>query len=186
MVERPDYNPLQDALETADADMGAAEAHGALCGMSCASGKAELQDWLAQIFDELNMENTAIQNASQLLVGLLNSTREQLNDPEAALQLLLPDEDTKLAARVEALAHWCQGFTYGLGAGGLKETTELPADTQELIRDMVEIARAAHDEESVDEADEEDYMHLQEYVRMGVLLINEELQPIKAPPQTDQ
>ena len=52
--------------------------------------------------------------------------------------------------------------------------------TAELIRDLVEIARAGHDVSQEDENDEESYMQLYEYVRMGVLLINEELQPIEA------
>ena len=40
MTERPDYTILTQALEKIDAEMQAAESHGALCGMICASGKA--------------------------------------------------------------------------------------------------------------------------------------------------
>ncbi|TNF37573.1 MAG: YecA family protein, partial [Gammaproteobacteria bacterium] len=90
-----------------------------------------------------------------------------------------PTDEADLIERTEALAEWCQGFTYGLVAGGLKQQAELPVDSAEIIRDLTEIARAGLDEELQDEADEDAYMQLHEYVRMGVLLINEELQPLK-------
>ncbi len=185
MTERPNYTSLQQALEKSDAEMQAAECHGALCGLYCAGGRVELGAWLEQVFDPFDVSDQLIKEASQLLVGLMQSTQAQLNDPEVGFDLLLPADQEDLAARTEALAQWCQGFAYGLAAGGLKQETELPADTAEIIRDMVEIARAGHDVEMSEEADEDAYMQLYEYVRMGVLLINEELQPLVNPgPQT--
>ncbi|HEX5637076.1 MAG TPA: UPF0149 family protein, partial [Gammaproteobacteria bacterium] len=87
-------------------------------------------------------------------------------------------DEASLAERTEALAEWCQGFVFGLAAGGLKRETELPADTAELISDMVAISRAGLDQDEPDDTDEDAYMQLCEYVRMGVLLITEELQPV--------
>lgn len=184
MSERPDFKTLQAALEKTEAEMLASEAHGTLCGMSCAGGKPDLQNWLEQVFDEFDLNNMLIKEASQMLVGLFNDTLQQLNDSDADFQMLLPEDEMLLSERTEALAQWCHGFTYGLVTGGLKEETELPEDTAELIRDMVEIARAGHDVSIEDESDEESYMQLYEYVRMGVLLINEELQPTKSASST--
>lgn len=178
MAERPDYYSLQQALSTAEADLLAAESHGVLCGMACASGNVALEAWLKQVFEELDLETTTIRDACQLLVGLHENTKLQLNDAEAAFELLLPDDETSLAERTEALAEWCQGFVYGLAAGGLKRETELPPDTAELISDMVAISRAGLNQDGADESDEDAYMQLCEYVRMGVLLITEELQPV--------
>jgi len=62
----------------------------------------------------------------------------------------------------------------------------LPEDTAELMKDMIEISRAGQDvddagiEESDDNDDELAYMEIEEYVRMGVLLIYEELQPLQS------
>jgi len=186
MISRPDYNSLTDALAKADADLVASESHGFLCGMLCAAGKIELSEWLDQIFEEFDVNNMLIKEASQLLVGLYNDTQAQLNDSDANFQLLLPVDDESLAQRTEALASWCQGFTYGLAAGGLKKDQALPQDTAELIKDMVEIARAGHDLGDDSDADEDSYMQIYEYVRMGVLLINEELQPSHQAPEALQ
>ena len=97
---------------------------------------------------------------------------------------MLPDDDSSLSARTQALAGWCQGFAYGLATGGLKQDTKLPKDTAELIQDMVQIAQIDPVETDEEEADEDDFMHIYEYVRMGVLLINEELQPVINSSQT--
>jgi hypothetical protein len=50
---------------------------------------------------------------------------------------------------------------------------------------MVEIARAGSYELDGGEEDEQSYQQLLEYVRTGVLLLNEELHPTKAPPRDD-
>ena len=178
MTKRPEFHSLQQALRQAEAELLAAESHGVLCGMACASGNVALEAWLKQVFEVLDFETSSIREASQLLVGLHESTKQQLNDTEAGFELLLPDDEASLAERTEALAEWCQGFVYGLAAGGLKRETELPADTAELIADMVAISRAGLDQDEPDDSDEDAYMQLCEYVRMGVLLITEELQPV--------
>lgn len=183
MVSRPDYSSLASALAKADAELAASESHGVLCGMICAAGKVELGAWLEQVFEELDMNNLLIQEASQQLVGLFEDTRNQLNDAVADFQLLLPDDNEPLVERAEALAIWCLGFTYGLAVGGLKKDQALPEDTAEIMHDLVEIARVSHEDDDENETDEDAYMQLCEYVRMGVLLINEELQPSHAPPQ---
>ena len=181
MADRPDFYSLQQALSQAEAEMVAAEAHGVLCGMVCAAGKVTLESWLNQVFESLDLESANVRNACQLLAGLHENTQEQLNDTEVMFELLLSDDDTELAQRTEALAEWCHGFVFGLAVGGLKRETVLPADTAELIADIVAISRAGLDPDQGDDTDEDAYMQLCEYVRMGVLLIIEELQPIPQP-----
>ncbi len=186
----PELSDLDAALFKADAMMGAAEAHGALCGMLCARGTTGLSTWSDHVLGEQDSAGTGLHEAVHLLSGLHQTTLEQLNDAMADFHLLLPDDDDSLSERVEALANWCQGFVYGLAAGGIKEETELPADSQEIIKDMIEISRAGYDDfMSAGEAEDEDgdanadeiaYMEITEYVRTGILLINEELQPLQS------
>ena len=65
----------------------------------------------------------------------------------------------------------------------MKDLASLPADSGEVMRDLVEIARAGSYDLSGGEEDEASYNELLEYVRTGELLINEELNPTQAPPQ---
>jgi yecA family protein len=189
MSTLPLISDVDTALYKVDAMMGAAEAHGALCGMLCAQGSIDLSEWSDHVLGEQDPSNVLLHDVVHVLSALHQNTLEQLNDAMAEFNLLLPDEEEELAMRVEELANWCQGFVYGLAAGGIKQDTELPTDSSELIHDMIEISRAGHDEELVDEGDAEEdsdednevaYMEITEYVRTGILLIHEELQPLQS------
>ncbi len=199
MTTLPLISDVETALYKVDAMMGAAEAHGALCGMLCARGSTELSEWSSHVLGELEAGNVLLRDVVNVLSALHQNTLEQLNHALADFHLLLPDDDDELTLRVEALANWCQGFVYGLAAGGLKEDSDIPDDSQEIIRDMIEISRAGleqlEDEEEDDDgedavdSDEENeraYMEIMEYVRTGILLIHEEMQPLQAANTTIQ
>ena len=186
MSQFPEIVELEELLYRIDAAMGAADAHGALCGMLCARGTIELSEWVDHVIGEQEQGNEMLHDVVHKLSELHQSTLEMINDATGDFKLLLMDDDDPLSERVETLSAWCQGFIYGLAAGGIKEGSELPEDTAELLKDMIEISRAGHDvddtgvEESDDNDDEEAYMEIEEYVRMGVLLIYEELQPLQS------
>lgn len=186
MSQFPEIVELEELLYRIDAAMGAADAHGALCGMLCARGTIELSEWVDHVIGEQEQGNEMLHDVVHKLSELHQSTLEMMNDATGDFKLLLMDDDDPLSERVVTLAAWCQGFIYGLAAGGIKEGSELPEDTAELLKDMIEISRAGHDvddtglEESDGNDDEEAYMEIEEYVRMGVLLIYEELQPLQS------
>ena len=186
MSQFPEIVELEELLYRIDAAMGAADAHGALCGMLCARGSIELSEWVDHVIGEQEHGNELLHDVVHKLSELHQSTLEMMNDATGDFKLLLMDDDDPLPERVESLAAWCQGFIYGLAAGGIKEGSELPEDTAELMKDMIEISRAGQDvddagiEESDDNDDELAYMEIEEYVRMGVLLIYEELQPLQS------
>jgi len=186
MSQFPEIVELEELLYRIDAAMGAADAHGALCGMLCARGTIELSEWVDHVIGQQEQGNEMLHDVVHKLSELHQSTLEMMNDATGDFKLLLMDDDDPLSERVETLAAWCQGFIYGLAAGGIKEGSELPEDTAELLKDMIEISRAGHDvddtgvEESDDNDDEEAYMEIEEYVRMGVLLVYEELQPLQS------
>lgn len=186
MSQFPEIEELEELLYRVDATMGAADAHGALCGMLCARGTIELSEWIDHVIGEQEQGNELLHDVVHKLSDLHQSTLQMMNDATGDFKLLLMDDDDPLPERIEALAAWCQGFIYGLAAGGIQEGSELPEDTAELLKDMIEITRAGHDvddagvEESDDNDDEVAYMEIEEYVRMGVLLIYEELQPLQS------
>lgn len=186
MSQFPEITELEELLYRIDADMGAADAHGALCGMLCARGAIELSEWVDHVIGKKEQGSELLHDVVHKLSELHQTTLEMMNDSTGEFRLLLMDDDDPLPERVEALATWCQGFIYGLAAGGIQEGSELPEDTAELLNDMIEISRAGHDvddagvEETDEDNDEVAYMEIEEYVRMGVLLIYEELQPLQS------
>lgn len=186
MKSFPDIPQLEDLLFNVDAAQSAVESHGALCGMLCAQGATDASQWIISVLGEHEDSSKALQQAAKKLLLIYQITMEQMNAIDADFELMLPDDDELLDTRVEALGLWCQGFVYGLAMGGIKEDTVLPEDSKELIKDILEISRAGYvvDSEAELAADEEDdevsFMEVCEYVRMGILLIYEELQPLQS------
>lgn len=185
MQNFPDIAQLDDMLFHVEAALSASESHGALCGMLCAQGATEAGQWMLHVLGEHEETSKGLQAVGKKLLQLHQLSVEQMNNNDIDFELMLPDDDDPLEDRVESLGNWCQGFVYGLAVGGIKEGTELPEDSQELIKDILEISRAGYaaDDEAELEASEDDevaFMEVSEYVRMGILLIYEELQPLQS------
>lgn len=174
---------LNTALEQAQTEMRAVECHGTLTGLFCAKGELKPEEWVAFIGKGLDANNLLQREALAAFKMLFEVTREQINDSVLDFHPLLPEDGADVEERIEALGQWCQGFLLGLSAGGINDLDKLPGDSGEILRDLVEIARAGSYELDSDEEDEHSFSELLEYVRTGVLLLNEELHPTKAPPR---
>lgn len=186
MDTQPDIEILDEALFKVNAMMGAAESHGVLCGMLCARGAIELSEWIGHVLGDQEEGNVLLHDTVHQLSELHQVTMEKVNDISGSFYMLLPDDDEDLLGRIEALANWCQGFVYGLAAGGINEDSKLPGDTQEILMDFIEISRAGHDtaDEALEATEEDElaFVEVVEYVRTGVMLINEELQTLVPSP----
>jgi len=178
-----DCDRIESALQTLEADINPSEIHGTLCGMLCATDDTQASSWFQSLIPASNTSDLLANEARETLARLYSETRGQLNDPTCDFQLLLPDAQTDLNTRTISLGDWCQGFVMGLMMGGLKDFRKLPENSAEAAQDIVEISRIGSKYES--EGSEEDAVALEElieYVRVGVLLINEELHPSRAAP----
>ena len=176
---------LNSALDQVQTEMRAVECHGTLTGLFCAKGELKPEEWVDYIGHGLDGNNLLQREALAAFKMLFEVTREQLNDSVLNFHPLLPEDGAGVEERIEALGQWCQGFLLGLSAGGVSDIDKLPGDSGEILRDMVEIARAGSYELDGEEEDEQSYYQLVEYVRTGVLLLNEELHPTTAPPRDD-
>jgi len=172
------YDELEERLDSAAAVSGAAEAHGLLCGIICACGKASPGTWLDHVLGEGNSLSAAAQECSELLDGLQPEILSQFNDDSFEFVLLLPGDAASLWQRTQALSRWCAGYLFGLALGGIKDDATFPGETGEVIRDFYEISNAGFIADPADEENEEAYMEIMEYVRMSVLLMYEELQSV--------
>jgi uncharacterized protein YgfB (UPF0149 family) len=178
---QPDYNHIQQLLLAQHSLAEAAEAHGTLAGCLCGASAFRFEDWLREILPE----GQAGPEALATLQELYAATAGALLQPDMEFELLLPEDDQAIAVRTAALAQWCQGFLYGLGAGAIPDASTLPGEVGEIVRDFVEISRASVDARQDEEANESAYSELVEFVRVGVQLLFEELagarRPLPAP-----
>ncbi|MFQ5470610.1 MAG: UPF0149 family protein [Gammaproteobacteria bacterium] len=185
-----DQISLSNALSNAGVLANIYESHGTLCGLVCTRGKVDYQSWMVQLFEPMDGGEQALTghdgdvssstvSDNPLLKKLHNDTVLQFNDESFSFYLLLPEDEDGLDERVNALADWCKGFLFGLAAGEVNDFSSLPADVQEISRDIIEISQATLEDGVEAESDEAAYTELVEYVKVGVLLINEELRPYR-------
>jgi uncharacterized protein YgfB (UPF0149 family) len=175
---QPDYSHIQRLLQQERSLADAAEAHGTLAGCLCAASGYRFEDWLREILPE----GQAAPAAAAILEELYTATAGALLQRDFEFELLLPADAQPIDARTAALARWCQGFLYGLGAGAIPDASGLPGDVGEIVRDFVEITRAGVDAEQGEESNESAYAELVEFVRVGVQLLFEELASARRPP----
>jgi len=174
---QPDYTRIQQLLAHEHSLADAAEAHGTLAGCLCGASGYRFEDWLKEILPEGHASATAVGTLRELYDG----TAGALIQPDMAFELLLPEDSAALEERTQALAQWCQGFLYGLGAGSIPDASALPGEVGEVVRDFIEITRAGVDADLSEESNEAAYAELVEFVRVGVQLLFEELATARHP-----
>ena len=175
------YAEVARILDGAAAELPAAEAHGCLCGALCAADDYSPNQWLIEIAPD-PASGIPLDAPDSPLRVLFDSTVRDLRSDSLEFTPLLPDDEVGLVYRTEALAQWAQGFLYGLAAGEIGRRPDLPASVSEILGDFAEIGRATlSTAEGIDEADEEAFAELYEFVRVGVQLVYDELLPLRRP-----
>ncbi len=178
------YEDLSAPIMIVEPNKDPSEIHGSLCGLLCADNSIDQNAWKQLVMPELEFNNLLHKDSLEYLGQLYSQTVQQLNDPNCEFQLILPNEENSdTQAQIDALGEWCQSFLVGLSLGGVSDFDALPEDSAELLRDFLEIARAGTSYQ-LNELDDnqQSLFELIEYVRIGILLINEELHPVKAMP----
>lgn len=170
-VKSPTFEDAQAAL----AYHNASEVHGLLCGVLCTNESLSSEVWLNFVADEIPENTSLTQDAQSLLLELLDTTLAQLKADGFSFSLLLPSDRASLQRRTLSLGYWCQGFLTGLGLGGMQKDRAESAEVDEFLNDLLNIARVGFNVDDIQEEDERAYTEIVEYVRIGVLLVEQEL-----------
>lgn len=154
---------------------------GMLMGLMCGEGDLKESAWIKKILEEADIKKV---KESFLLVlhELYLETEKSLNGSGFELVICIPEDDESLKFRAAMLGQWCEGFLYGMGLVGQTEEG-LKGDVAELVRDFSDIARIEIlDLDEPSDEEESDFMQLVEFVKIGVLTINENLNPVEGAP----
>jgi len=179
----PAYTQVDEALFSGGSAVCAAECHGVLCGILCASGSSDMQRWVRHLFEARTTDREISADALKLLHDVHQCTLSEINHETLDFSMLLPDQAESMDVRISGLADWCSGFSLGLIMGGLNDKMLVSDDVREFVEDVQYISDASFSaEDSSSDQSEQSFTEIEEYVRMGVLLINEELQPISQKP----
>jgi uncharacterized protein len=170
------FQDFEDVLASAGSLADAAEAHGSLCGALCSMSPYKMQDWVNEILpDGASLSD----ESSAMLERVFAATAASFGEQGMEFEPLLPDDEQPINGRANALALWCTGFLYGLGAGQISDLNALNGDVGEIVRDFTEISRASGDGAEADESNEQAYAELVEFIRVAAQVVFEELLPLR-------
>lgn len=184
MEQLIDHDALDGALRRCGATWCAAQCHGLLSGRLAIAGADAGFEWLDQVLDGTDTANALRDECQAMLSGLFGATMRQLSERLSEFTPLLPDDTDSAAKRASGLAHWCEGFLHGLVSaehGEALKTRLAQEPLADIIKDMLQITRAAAEPDSDDEDTDEAYTELVEYVRVAVQLAFEELASFRRP-----
>lgn len=151
-----------------------AELHGLLCGLLCTGMDLDRDQWLHHAREALANDREFSPIVDDLLLHLFDDGVTRIDSPDEPITPLLPDDDAPLRERVNALGGWCQGLLYGLGLGESGWNDRLGEESQEFLQDVADIAQIGFDIDEAGEADENAYAEVVEYLRVGLMLIQQD------------
>ena len=170
-----DYLQLDEQLRRWQVGMDAAEFHGALCAHLICEGSTSAAVIAEQMaLDSLRELVETDSVCADDLATMANDVRAQLDSEDLAFEPLLPESDAAVAERANALCAWVRGFLAGLAMSGRLRQRGLDEEGEELVADLGRIAGSELEAED-DESSELDLMEVEEFVRMGVLYLRDEL-----------
>ena len=183
---------IQFDLVTLGIEQSPSEVHGTLCGVLCAKSDINLYEWLSLTLLDKTTETEiaqSINNRDLLLEAIGTSFKEffvstvmSLSDSNLNFHPLLVDDESILH-RLQAIAQWSQGFLMGLSLGGIKHFSTYSDEVSEFIEAMTSLSNADEYDLAENDSDEEAIIEFTEFIRIGVLLMNEEINPIRQPIQ---
>jgi len=180
MNTTPDYEELLHAADELECNVSLPESHGVLVGLACGDAAPGFDHWYDEMFVMPEDDDALGQRLRNALRALYGHTLAALADEDLGFHPLLPGEDSSLSERADALADWCRGFSYALSLSALQPSRILSTEARELLTDVGAIAAAGHSDDDDDEEAEDSLVELEEYVRVGAMLVYEEMQPVIA------
>lgn len=152
--------------------ISASELHGLVCGLAVGGAGDSLIAHLAEIVGGHALSD------QRTVEEFVTVSIDELRSEELIFSPLLPGDDAALRERVEAIAEWCAGFLVALaaasGAGPGVDAMGidgLPEEVNEIVADFAAISEADYAEDAAASSAEHDFVHVVEYVKVGVLLM---------------
>jgi uncharacterized protein YgfB (UPF0149 family) len=168
-LQRKLYQDLDQKLKSSEWNSGASEAHGLLTGLACRGvGSREIGNkmYLFQISgaEEIGM-----------LEGMFEMIVRDLESPQFVFNILIPGDDVSTMQIAEEISNWCEGYLQGFFHDGDSLLGESSDSVQELVKDITDIGGLNLDTVDESSTGESSLVEIEEYLRVGVQLIYDEL-----------
>ncbi len=172
------YQALSGALKQVGSVSSASECHGILCGQLCRGQNLSGMGWLQDLLGTADPDGEDAVGLATIMAEQLRSINGQLTGGDLGFRLLLGDEDEMAAVRALSLTQWCEGFLFGFALGGEFDKNSVVDEVQEALQDIRDITRMDLSQQDYSEEDEAALVEIEEYVRVGAMLVFEEIRHV--------
>lgn len=174
-----EFQEVEYFLDLHKWSIGAAEFHGLISGLICAGAQDDdIDNWLPVLLDNGYLKNEEYRPIKRDVRSAFLTVRSLLNDDGFEYQILLPDDSHPIESRLDALNLWCRGFLMTLKEYGEVDADQLSVDCCEFVEDVQSISDAQIEVDDTQDDSEENLFAIQEYLRVGVQLVYEDLNPL--------
>ena len=177
----PSYNTINESLKILHAQGDASENHGLLSALFSSGSSLKRTAWINSLsLAAFEKGDIIAEGAKKALIKLFDVTQAHFSSDEYEFSLLLPSDDDTFLVRIEALAHWCQGYVIGLNLVGVDTTQKGDSDVHEALADLVNFSLLRYDNESKDDEEaEKAFSSLVEYSKVAVLLLQRDYNKLR-------
>jgi uncharacterized protein YgfB (UPF0149 family) len=165
---------LSSALGLSGVEIEASEVHGIIVGSNINHLKtAQAPDLMNLVCGDSAPEFGA-KALQDTLYDIYRANSELMLEGSAEFDLFLPDDDSSIQERTNALASWCRGYLLGLLYNDRFSIDQLGDQASEILRDIIFISEADSGDDE-EEIEERALVELQEFLRVAVPLVFEEV-----------
>ena len=175
-IQQPIFAQISDLFLRNGCLHAPAELHGDLCGQLCADQKPDIDTWLRQVMQFMEVSALDDDISKVELVELLEQTEMGIKDRGLGFKLLIADDDFSLNERMQTLLEWCEGFLSALADNTPFNEGTLSDELKEALNDLEQITAISESLED-DEHNEQDFFSISEYVRMTAMMLYTECHP---------
>lgn len=182
MSDSLDAEQLENFVNRLTMEATASEVHGMFCGFLCGDPEGDFDQWME--INEVTPPSGDLlqQEAIEYLRQAFDYTAELLQENSLDFYPLLPD-DEDITVQISGISDWANGFVWGLTQAGITDYNEYVPEVGEFVKDMLKMSALESYELANDNSDEAALVEMIEFIRIGVLLLSEEMNPL--PPQSD-
>lgn len=161
-----DFDDFANHLLEQGLEQSPALVHGGIAGVLVAAGERAPEHCLEMLDQALDIDFRG--GLAEASLQLITETELTMGSEDYEFHLFLPDDETEVSLRVQALADWCAGFmaAYALAA---PEGMSLAQETAEVLKDIAAISDAVLDQDPDEEEAENNYFEIAEYLRFAVI-----------------
>lgn len=175
-IQQPIFSQISDIFLRNGCLHAPAELHGDLCGQICAGLNLDIDTWLRQAMQFMQVAELDSDDSKVALIDLIEQTEAGLKDQDLGFKLLIADEDFSLNERMQTLLEWSEGFLSALADNEAYKAGQLSDDLKEALQDLEQIA-TMNESLDDDEQNEQDLFAISEYVRMTAMMLYTECNP---------